>query len=156
MCIRDSPSRARRILKADDTIIGTVRPGNRSYAFIQNDGLTGSTGFAVMRPKKQAYRSYIYLGLTNDDVIDHFSHIADGGAYPAIRPDVVANLECVISPDKALEAFDNLAYSFVQKIGKHENQGVCLANLRDTLLPKLLSGELRIPDAEKLIAEAQT
>ena len=30
-----------------------------------------------------------------------------------------------------------------------------LTKLRDTLLPKLLSGELRIPDAEKLIAEAQ-
>ena len=47
---QDAPSRAKRILRSGDTIIGTVRPGNGSYSFIGNDGLTGSTGFAVLRP----------------------------------------------------------------------------------------------------------
>lgn len=35
----EAPSRARRVLKVDDTIIGTVRPGNRSFAYIHEDGL---------------------------------------------------------------------------------------------------------------------
>lgn len=42
-----APSRAQRVLQPRDTIVGTVRPGNGSYAFISEDGLTGSTGFAV-------------------------------------------------------------------------------------------------------------
>jgi len=37
---------------------------------------------------------------------------------------------------------------------KNREEEQTLSNLRDTLLPKLLSGELRIPDAEKLAAEA--
>jgi len=40
-----------------------------------------------------------------------------------------------------------------QKMSKHAQESKTLANLRDTLLPKLISGELRIPDAEKLAAE---
>ena len=40
---REAPSRAKRVLRIGDTILGTVRPGNRSYAFIGEDGLTAST-----------------------------------------------------------------------------------------------------------------
>ena len=46
----DAPSRAQRVLRPGDTIIGMVRPGNGSYAFVSEDGLTGSTGFAALRP----------------------------------------------------------------------------------------------------------
>ncbi|EQD50412.1 restriction modification system DNA specificity domain protein, partial [mine drainage metagenome] len=42
-----APSRAQRILRPGDTIVGTVRPGNGSYAMISDEGLTGSTGFAA-------------------------------------------------------------------------------------------------------------
>jgi len=47
----NAPSRAQRVLRAGDTIVGTVRPGNGSFAMIGEEGLTGSTGFAVLRPK---------------------------------------------------------------------------------------------------------
>ena len=47
---KDAPSRAKQILRAGDTIVGTVRPGNGSYCLVASDGLTGSTGFAVLRP----------------------------------------------------------------------------------------------------------
>ena len=107
-----------------------------------------------MRPAKQEYRSFLYLGLTQDDVIDYFAHIADGGAYPAIRPEVVANLECAIPSNEALKLFDSLVNPHLEKIGQNERLGSELSKLRDSLLPKLLSGELRIPDPENLIDEA--
>lgn len=54
---RDSaPSRAQRILRPGDTIVGVVRPGNGSFALIGTKGLTGSTGFAVLRPKQAYFR----------------------------------------------------------------------------------------------------
>ncbi|MGM8938564.1 restriction endonuclease subunit S [Psychrobacter glaciei] len=149
----EAPSRAKRVLSTDDTIIGTVRPGNRSFAFIHNEGLTGSTGFAVMKPIESINRTYIYLGLTQSIVIDYFAHIADGGAYPAINPSVVADLECIIPPSEVLEKFDDLAYCFLKKIGENSNHNETLAKIRDTLLPKLMSGELRISDAAMLVDE---
>jgi type I restriction enzyme S subunit len=147
----DAPSRARRILNKHDTIIGTVRPGNRSFAYIHNDGLTGSTGFAVMSPKEKSYRSFVYLGLTRNEVIDNFAHLADGAAYPAIRPDVVANTEFVFPSSDLLQAFDSVVYPWIAKAGKQDKQAEALSELRDTLLPKLLSGEVRIQEAEKMV-----
>lgn len=82
----DAPSRAQRILRPGDTIVGTVRPGNGSYAFVSSDGLTGSTGFAVLRPIQDIYREAVYLAASSRENIGRLAHLADGGAYPAVRP----------------------------------------------------------------------
>ncbi|HDV1471287.1 TPA: restriction endonuclease subunit S, partial [Escherichia coli] len=58
LSFNDAPSRARRILKKDDLIFGLVRPANRSFAYVHVDGLTGSTGFAVIRAQKTIYKNF--------------------------------------------------------------------------------------------------
>lgn len=107
----DAPSRARRVLRDGDTIVGTVRPGNRSYALISNPrpNLTGSTGFAVLRPKQKAATEYVYLAATANSSIEYLAHVADGGAYPAVRPEVVSNLPCVVPSYDVLNAFHAVA-----------------------------------------------
>ena len=145
---QDAPSRAKRILRKFDTIIGTVRPGNRSFAYVNQDGLTG---FAVMRPKVMSNRTFVYLFLTQDDVIDTLAHLADGGAYPAVRPEVVANQICTYPAINLLEAFDKLVSPFFQSIAEQQFQCDSLSNIRNTLIPKLLSGELRVPEVASII-----
>jgi type I restriction enzyme S subunit len=149
----EAPSRARRVLQKHDTIIGVVRPANRSFAYVNVNGLTGSTGFVVVRPKSKSYRVFSYLSLTNDDCISEFTRIADGAAYPAIKPDDVAKAICTFSSDSLLELFEEMVCNFMLKIASNEKALISLKELRDTLLPKLISGELKIPDAEALIAE---
>jgi type I restriction enzyme S subunit len=140
----EAPSRARRILSVGDTIIGTVRPGNRSFAYIANDGYTGSTGFAVMTPKKAGFREFIYIALTQSATIDYFAHLADGAAYPAIRPEVVANYELVIPNEEVIKAFSELTFDVFSKIFMQKEQNFSLTQLRDSLLPKLISGEIEV------------
>ena len=86
----DAPSRAKRVLRAGDSIVGTVRPGNGSYSLIGNDGLTGSTGFTVLRPLHPRFRELVYLVATAQENIERLAHRADGAAYPAVRPEIVA------------------------------------------------------------------
>jgi type I restriction enzyme, S subunit len=66
-----------------------VRPGNGSYAFVNEEGLTGSTGFAALRPMHPDTREFVYLAVTTRQNIDRLAHLADGAAYPAVRPEVV-------------------------------------------------------------------
>jgi type I restriction enzyme S subunit len=146
---KDAPSRAQRVLRPRDTIVGTVRPGNGSYAFITEDGLTGSTGFAVLRPRKAEYAEFVYLAATVRDNIESLSHLADGGAYPAVRPEVVAATQVVQANKKVLTGFSKNITPLLQKIAQNERESRILAALRDTLLPKLISGELRVKDAER-------
>jgi type I restriction enzyme, S subunit len=102
---KDAPSRAQRILRKGDTIVGTVRPGNGSYSFISTDGLTGSTGFAVLRPKETFYRESVYLSATSTENIARLTNLADGAAYPAVRPDVVYATSILFPGDEILLRF---------------------------------------------------
>jgi len=152
----EAPSRARRVLCAGDSIIGTVRPGNRSFAYIYQapSNLTGSTGFAVLRPKKAQNSEFIFIAATQDSSIDHLAHVADGGAYPAVRPEVVANIKTILPSEDAMNAFHSVVAPLFARVGENQTQAQTLATLRDTLLPRLISGQLRLPDAEVLIEEA--
>jgi type I restriction enzyme S subunit len=144
---QDAPSRAQRVLCQRDTIVGTVRPGNGSYAFIAEDGLTGSTGFAVLRPRRIEYAEFVYLAATATENIEALAHLADGGAYPAVRPEVVAATRVVRPDDRVLDHFARAARPLLAKMAQNERESRTLAALRDTLLPKLVSGELRVKDA---------
>ena len=150
---RDSaPSRAQRILRAGDTIVGTVRPGNGSYAFVGNDGLTGSTGFAVLRPKRAEARELVYCAATSPENIDRLAHLADGGAYPAVRPEAVLETKFVGPSDYRLaSSFSKITSPIMGRIEANKRENRTLAATRDLLLPKLMSGEIRLKEAEKVV-----
>ena len=152
----EAPSRARRVLRTGDTIVGTVRPGNRSFAFIHDpaSNLTASTGFAVLRPSAVENTEFVYLAATQDSSIEHLAHVADGGAYPAVRPDVVSGLECVVPGNYVLKTFHAIAAPLLANVAENQKQAQTLATLRDTLLPRLISGQLRLPEAQAAADEA--
>jgi len=141
-----APSRARRIARKGDTIIGTVRPGNGSYAYIGQDGYTVSTGFAVLRPKHAIYTDAIYVAATAADNIARLANLADGhgGAYPAVNPDVVAATSFPVLSDDVLTAFSAFISPFRAKIEQAKRENETLAETRDYLLPLLMSGEVRV------------
>jgi len=149
-----APSRAQRILRPGDTIVGTVRPGNGSYAYVSAQGLTGSTGFAVLRPKNRIFREVVYLAASARENIDRLAHLADGGAYPAVRPELVAATELVAAPERMFAAFSSTTSVLIERAEANKREISTLATTRDFLIPKLMSGELRIREAEKAIKAA--
>ena len=151
---KDAPSRAQRVLRPGDTIVGTVRPGNGSFALVNDDGLTGSTGFAVLRPRNPSYRELVYFAATSPANIELLSHLADGGAYPAVRPYVIVNSQSLWPGNILVEVFSRLTKPITVKIATNWRESRTLAALRDTLLPKLISGEVRVGDVEQFLGAA--
>ena len=151
----EAPSRARRELRAGDTLVGTVRPGNRSYGFIAESqvGLTGSTGFAVLSPKKLEAAEFVYLCATREENIDRLAALADGGAYPAVQPELVHGTPCPVPSEQILECFHAVASYIFRAIHANAERSRVVAELRDTLLPRLISGKLRLPEAQEQIDE---
>ena len=140
----NAPSRAKRILRSGDTIVGTVRPANGSYSLIATDGLTGSTGFTVLRPVNPRCREFVYLAVTAAENIERLAHRADGAAYPAVRSDAVVETKVVVprSDHSILDHFSKTAAPLLNKAEFNKTESRNLAILRDELLPKLISGEL--------------
>ena len=150
---KEAPSRARRIARIGDTIVATTRPGNGSFAYISKDGLTASTGFAVLSPKKPMLRDFIYIAATNSENIKRLANLADGhgGAYPAVKPSAVSDTEVVLPKFELLEAFAETVSEMRNRIEHNKTESRTLAQTRDLLLPKLMSGALRVGAAEKIV-----
>lgn len=84
--INDAPSRARRIIQPNDIIFSTVRPNLRAYYYVKECPTNAicSTGFAVLRAKKNANSRFIYYLVTEKSFVDYLSLVAKGSAYPAV------------------------------------------------------------------------
>ena len=147
---RDAPSRAKRILRPGDTIVGLVRPGNGSYAYIGTSGLTGSTGFAVLRPREPRYAELVFLSATAPENIERLANLADGAAYPAVRPEAVEATEVVVADNAVTTSFSALVAPVIDRMERNKIESQTLARTRDLLLPRLMSGEIRLAQAEKL------
>jgi type I restriction enzyme S subunit len=147
-----APSRAQRILRRGDTLVGTVRPANGSYALVDEDGLTGSTGFAVLRPRDS--KAFTYLAATSRRNIERLGHLADGGAYPAVRPEVVGETPVALPPAAVLRAFETMVSPLLDRCAQAGRESSTVAAIRDALLPKLLSGELCVANVEKVLEKS--
>ena len=132
-------------------MVGTVRPGNGSYAFVGSAGLTASTGFAVLRPLNSELAPLVYCAATRRENIERLSALADGGAYPAVGPELVAVTELVGCDSAAVPAFGRLCGALIDRIEINKVLSKTLAATRDLLLPKLMSGEIRLRDAEAAV-----
>jgi len=143
--LKNAPSRAKRLVQHGDTIWSCVRPNRKSYLFIQHPepNIVVSTGFAVLSPKIPCH-SYLYLWVTTDDFVEYLTAHAEGSAYPAVRPDSFERAPILIPSDDVLSAFERQAKPLFELRNKNERQSRTLASIRDALLPRLLSGELRV------------
>jgi type I restriction enzyme S subunit len=74
-----------------------------------------------------------------------------GSAVPTLNRNHIHDLPTLIPPMKLIAAFERIATLSLKRQKLNDDQSVTLAALRDTLLPKLISGELRIYDAKRMI-----
>ena len=77
-----------------------------------------------------------------------------GAAQPHVYPKDLLRLQVASPQGKLWEAFEKLVKPNFQRMRESEKETQTLTKLRNTLLPKLISGELRISDAEQLTEEA--
>ena len=90
----NAPSRARKIVKAGDTVFATVRPTLRRIAQIPPsfDGEIVSTAFCVLRPNPSLiHPDFLYFAMQLDSVTDGIASMETGASYPAVRDSDVLN-----------------------------------------------------------------
>ena len=143
----DLPSRARRKVKEFDIIYSTVRPNQRHFGLILNPDKNWlvSTGFAVISAKQSYINSfYLYMVISQKKVSEYLQSLGEQATstYPSVNATDIANLEIMV-PDLELQnQFGLIISKIFQLKNTLEQESSRLAALRDTLLPKLMSGEL--------------
>jgi type I restriction enzyme S subunit len=80
-------------------------------------------------------------------------HAAHGSVFDTITTDTFSSSRVVLPPRQLLGAFEGLVSPVFRRMLASTRECVSLGVLRDTLLPKLISGELRIKDAERFVGD---
>jgi len=133
-----------------DVLFGSMRPYFHKVGLAFYDGITRTTTF-VLRPRKDCFRHFALLHFFSDDVVAHSTTASVGTTIPYVRWDSMESYRIPIPPDSLLEEFEKAVSPLVQRIAVQGEESRTLANLRDSLLPKLLSGELSLENPSELI-----
>lgn len=71
-------------------------------------------------------------------------HAQTGAVQPHVKPADIHDFDVVIPEEDIVKAFQNIIKELLTKVGVNEKENQRLAALRDTLLPKLMSGEIKL------------
>lgn len=144
-----------------DTLMARITPclenGKGAFVdFLENGQVGwGSTEYIVFRATKPLPLEYSYFLSRTKDLRSHAIVNMTGSSGRQRVPASIFDSYLVVKPsEEVAEYFGMISAPIMQKIKKNDEETRTLASLRDTLLPKLISGELRIPDAEKFVEEA--
>jgi type I restriction enzyme S subunit len=96
----EAPSRARRKVGHDDTIISTVRTYLKAIGFINNppENLIVSTGFAVLRTMAGVKPGFLWRLVQSQQFVDSVVSHSEGVSYPGINPSRLACLPILLPP----------------------------------------------------------
>lgn len=83
---KDAPSRARRLVKANDVLFATIRPTLRRIAVVPEhlDKQVCSTGYCVLRPKAGIDHRFVFYWLFTEDFMGQMECLQKGASYPAV------------------------------------------------------------------------
>ena len=130
-------------------IITTGRVGTLGKFFRIKDPVWISDNALIIEPSNLFY-NYCFYRLLNFDI----TIFNRGSTQPLITQSDLKKIEVICANEKIHKQFEILCSDFFEQFHKNQKESNTLGKIRDSLLPKLISGELRITDAEKMIEEA--
>ncbi|HYG65931.1 MAG TPA: restriction endonuclease subunit S [Thermoanaerobaculia bacterium] len=106
----------------------------------------------LVEPKPHIPRAFLLYSL--EEPLSYFERAKTGTNVIHLGKADIDTFRLRLPPQKILQTFGELTEPMLDKIILNRQESRTLAALRDTLLPKLLSGEIRIKQAEKMVGEA--
>jgi type I restriction enzyme S subunit len=141
------------LFKRGDLLFGKLRPYFHKVAVAPVDGIC-STDIFVFRPENGVPPTYLYLAFSEDGFVAKASGAQEGTRMPRADWGFMRKLTMSKPESQILTAFDNAVMPMMDRLLATVAEAKSLASIRDTLLPKLISGELRVKDAEAAVEAA--
>lgn len=127
--------------------IGSVLMSSRApigYLAITKIPVAVNQGYIAIPASKQLSQEYVLYWLNNS--VEDIKSIAGGTTFAEISKRTFKSIPLIIPCNKVIISFSELVKGYLDKIAKNVMERSILEQLRDTLLPKLISGELRLND----------
>jgi len=138
MCMTD--------MKGNVALLGHTALMNESNKYIVNQRV------GLIRPKNDSGIDYpfLYILTNSDDFIENLRSRANSGVQVNLSTNEIKASKLVIPDTDTCRTFDQVGKDMFDHVFLHTKENEYLKNIRDTLLPKLISGELEVNEAQAL------
>lgn len=126
-----------------DILFGKLRPYFHKVCFAPFNGVC-STDILVIRPKQKEMLPFCLFAFFQKDLIDFSDYASSGTRMPRTSWNILSQYKMKRPPYDKIKKFNIICQKYIDKIEKNQQQIRTLGKLRDTLLPKLMSGEVRV------------
>ncbi len=143
------PSGSHNIPKAKGPGVVTGRSGVLGRVFLELEDHWPLNTTLWVKEFRAATPCYAFELLSNLDLASFNA----GSAVPTLNRNHVHSLKCLIPVPDCVKTYEAIAIGLHKRARANQQQAQTLATLRDTLLPRLISGQLRLPEAEALLEQ---
>ncbi len=143
---------AKSAMRSGQILFGKLRPYFHKVGIVPTDGIC-STDILVIDAKADRWRELVLSVVSSEDFVEHANATSSGTRMPRSNWKDMARYDIAIPPESVVEVFSSIVRPMTEKIAAGIHEAHTLAALRDTLLPRLMSGELRIREAERQVEE---
>ncbi len=139
-----------RLEKGDIVIARMADPGHG--ALVEEDVDVVFASYLIrFRPRQPELGRFLQYWLRSESYWNLVRSRQSGTTRANLNAQVLSSFTLIVPHVRVLEAFSKLIDALRDKLIANVGVSSTLGNLRDTLLPKLISGDLRVPDAERIV-----
>ena len=133
-----------------EILFGKLRPYFHKVGVAPLEGIC-STDIVVVVPRAQEWQAFAIACLSSGEFVDYTNRTSTGTKMPRTSWKTMAQYKMCLPSEEVVCAFQGTALPLLDRLGDNIHESFTLAQIQDLLLPKLLSGEIRLRDAEKVI-----
>ncbi|HHH46918.1 MAG TPA: restriction endonuclease subunit S [Thiotrichales bacterium] len=133
-----------------EILFGKLRPYFHKVGVAPVDGVC-STDIVVVTPKARTWFGFVLAHVSSVEFVDYTNAGSTGTKMPRTNWKDMARYELVLPQEPVVAAFSEIIQPLVDRILASIYESRSLDALRDTLLPKLISGEVCVTDAERFL-----
>jgi len=130
-----------------DVLFGKLRPYFHKVGVAPHEGVC-STDILVIRTRSPVWSGFTAMHLSSDPLVSYATQLSNGAKMPRTNWRDLAAYKVAIPDEACASAFNDVVAPIIARIQAGVGGMRTLAGLRDTLLPRLISGRLRLPEAE--------
>ncbi|GAB2942897.1 restriction endonuclease subunit S [Aquaspirillum soli] len=144
---------AKAAFSEGDILFGKLRPYFHKVVIAPFSGVC-STDILVCQPRTTEYFGVVAMHLFSETLIEYANRLSNGAKMPRVNWKDLAAYPICIQPTEVAMELNEAIRPLVARMNANIHQAQTLATLRDTMLPRLISGQLRLPEAEVMVEAA--
>jgi type I restriction enzyme, S subunit len=137
-------------MQTGDFLFGKLRPYFHKVGISPINGIT-STDILIVRPKSDCFNSYLLMLISSVQFVEYTNKTSQGTKMPRTNWQDMSRYESIFPDEQVFIAYDTLVRPMFHRITANIHENKTLVDIRDSLLPKLISGKLRVGEISETV-----